>query len=443
MPAYSRVLLGIGGAGAAYLYFKPRPKPFHIKVEQPERLVGGVNVIPIITGIVSSLPESLKRKLMVSQQAPNPEKEVRDRFDLTGKSPYVRIEEVKEGKIWNIAYEMENMVFTDLNAMEGFKMLGVDLANDKFADKVKESAAKYGEEMARVAEADMSTAKEWSEKAEKGEISTEEIFKLPPWALNTIVVRLNSGGLMLFAPVKIQEEMADWLAERGTVQWVVLPSSAHTLSLPNVVKRFPDAKVVGPEQAEAKLQHCKALPRGKFDFLTTDATDMEALNNILAEEGVFIHNVAGDVVTQSNVVVAHKTILECDLVYGHADREGCTNVGRERFWQMLPEDWFHRIFKFALIDSSPDGGCLPAYRFWLMDPNSMGAMGLDSPAKDGSSCLAMAESLRTALDLDFDSAAGVHIDLMTRAEFRAAINCSWKWLDGKSLLREDDPGNSS
>ena len=75
----------------------------------------------------------------------------------------------------------------------------------------------------RVAEADMSTAKEWSSKAEKGEVSTEEIFKLPPWALNTLVVRLNSGGLMLFAPVKIQEEMAEWLAERGTVQWIVLP----------------------------------------------------------------------------------------------------------------------------------------------------------------------------------------------------------------------------
>merc|ERR1719237_1395836 len=31
----------------------------------------------------------------------------------------------------------------------------------------------------------------------------------------------------------------------------------------------------------------------------------------------------------------------------------------------------------------------------------------------------------------------------SRAEFRAAINCSWKWLDGKSLLREEDPGNDS
>ena len=181
-----------------------------------------------------------------------------------------------------------------------------------------------------------------------------------------------------------------------------------------MIKRFPDAKVVGPGQAEEKLQYSKALPRGKFDFLTTDAKDLEAVNNILAKEGVYFHSVAEDAAAQSNLVVAHKTMLECDLVYGHADMEGCTNVRRERFWQMLPEDWFHRLFKFALIDCSPDGGCLPAYRFWLMDPNSMGAMGLDGPAKDGSSCSAMAESLRTAMDLDFDSAVGVHIDPMTR-----------------------------
>ena len=98
----------------------------------------------------------------------------------------------------------------------------------------------------RVAEADMSTAKEWSSKAEKGGVSTEEIFKLPPWALNTIVVRLNSGGLMLFAPVKIQEEMAEWLAERGTVQWVVLP---RFVRLPNcllITKSFTVLHTLSP-----------------------------------------------------------------------------------------------------------------------------------------------------------------------------------------------------
>ena len=34
MPTYRQVLLGLGGAGAAYIYFKPRPKPFHIKVRK-------------------------------------------------------------------------------------------------------------------------------------------------------------------------------------------------------------------------------------------------------------------------------------------------------------------------------------------------------------------------------------------------------------------------
>ena len=72
----------------------------------------------------------------------------------------------------------------------------------------------------------MATAKEWGAKAKKSEITTEDIFNGPrrsPWTLNSIVVRLNSGGLMLFAPVKVQEELAEWLAERGTVQWIALP----------------------------------------------------------------------------------------------------------------------------------------------------------------------------------------------------------------------------
>ena len=43
---------------------------------------------------------------------------------------------MKEGKIWNITYEMENIVFTDAKAIEGFKMLGVDFASEKFAHKV-------------------------------------------------------------------------------------------------------------------------------------------------------------------------------------------------------------------------------------------------------------------------------------------------------------------
>ena len=100
----------------------------------------------------------------------------------------------------------------------------------------------------------MTTAKEWSEKAVKGEVSTEEIFKLPAWTLNTIVVRLNSGGLMLFAPVKIQEEMAEWLAERGTVQWIVLPRLGSEL--------FFKLKVKNSFVALLTLSPCPTQSRG-------------------------------------------------------------------------------------------------------------------------------------------------------------------------------------
>ena len=48
----------------------------------------------------------------------------------------LRIEELKEGKVWNITYEMENMLFTDPKALQGFKMLGVHFDSEKFATKV-------------------------------------------------------------------------------------------------------------------------------------------------------------------------------------------------------------------------------------------------------------------------------------------------------------------
>ena len=32
----------------------------------------------------------------------------------------------------------------------------------------------------------------------------EEIFDIPPFFLNMIVVKLNSGGLLLYAPVKVR-----------------------------------------------------------------------------------------------------------------------------------------------------------------------------------------------------------------------------------------------
>ena len=100
----------------------------------------------------------------------------------------------------------------------------------------------------------------------------EERFTVPtPMQLNSMVVKLNSGAILLFAPVRVRDEVSlhnetqkrdvrqdlglrcsfdciqvgfgAWLESLGKVSWIVVASSFHTLSLPNVLSRFPEAKV--------------------------------------------------------------------------------------------------------------------------------------------------------------------------------------------------------
>ena len=68
-----------------------------------------------------------------------------------------------------------------------------------------------------------------------------------------------------------------------------------------------------------------------------------------------------------------------------------------------------------------------------MDPNSVGVMLYEQPAKDGSSCTKMAKSLRKALSQEYNQAVGTHFNGMSRDEFQGSIDSAWNWLDGKSL----------
>ena len=87
-----------------------------------------------------------------------------------------------------------------------------------------------------------------------------------------IVVKLNGGGLLLYAPVKermnewrislhamqntkyfnlqvhkdVSHLLCSWLESLGPVQWLVCASSFPTLLIHDAIKAFPDAKVVGP-----------------------------------------------------------------------------------------------------------------------------------------------------------------------------------------------------
>ena len=133
--------------------------------------------------------------------------------------------------------------------------------------------------------------------------------------------------------------------------------------------------------------------------------------------------------------VSHNIAIECDLVYGHHDGEGMFSFSKETFREFKPENWGDRLFKFAFI-SEPNSphGFLATYRYQFMDPNSLGAMAYDQPGPDGSTCDVMAKSLRELLKLEFESAAGTHINLQTREEFQKNVDAAWSWLDGKPLF---------
>ena len=119
----------------------------------------------------------------------------------------------------------------------------------------------------------------------------EERFTIPPpMQLNSMVVKLNSGAILLFAPVRIRDEASQlnltsesiccliekkttqsmfqvgfgaWLEGLGTeVAWIVLPSSFHTLSLPNVLARFPQAKVFWLLSPHVTHSHLLIMPPG-------------------------------------------------------------------------------------------------------------------------------------------------------------------------------------
>merc|ERR1719167_75686 len=346
---------------------------------------------------------------MTKKQAPTKAAIPFDRHDCLGTSPYTK-REVLEGKIWQGTYAMEDRSKIDAKAKKASATMGTDFGNPETHKKVLAGAASDGERAVEVAKKDLEKLMVWWNKKEW---TMEERFDPPPSKVNSTIVRLKSGGLLLYAPSRIREEdgYAAWLDGLGKVEWIVIGSSFHTLSLPNVLARYPEAKVIGAPQAEDKLNYINALVRGKFDFNASNKEELAAANKELEEEEVKLF-----------------------FVYGRSDG-GFLSISKEEFQEFKDEHLSLRLFKYLICNkpNSPNG-YLATYRFMMMDHTGIAQIMYEPPKTDGSTCTLMADSLRKALALPFSTALGVHFDQLTREEFRATINCNWNWLDGTSLL---------
>ncbi|XP_023326307.1 uncharacterized protein LOC111699805 isoform X2 [Eurytemora carolleeae] len=347
--------------------------PLHVEVEPADVKVLGFNLAPLLGRVFQLIPTSMRENMMAKKSAPKEKSIPRDYYDLFKENPYTT-EEVVKDRVWAVQHVSEPMFYT----------------------------------------------------------------KAPgKWTQHMVVVKLNSGDLFLYNPVKVRNETGfeDWLNGLGKVKYIAIASAYHTLQISGITKKYPDALIIGPREAELKLKVANALPRGKFDYVYTHPEQAQEANQKLGAEGVELLPVVGDAGTSALMAISHKVLMECDIVYSLAD--GTTGfTDRARFDEMRDEDRGTRLFKLGLLSApkSPNDA-LPIYRFWMMDPTCfISSLSISPPNKDGSSCTIMAETLRKILRKDFDEAVGVHNRRVSGDMFRKSVDLNWKWLDGRSLL---------
>jgi len=411
----------------------PPTKPFHVEgIEAMKMKVMGVNMFPAMVKLFSLLPDQTRKNYATKQAAPSPDSIPYDQFDCLGTSPYT-IKEVKSGKIWRVEYAMEDRGMIEEKSKKTSKSYGMDWGSEEVRKAILAGAASDGEEAVETAKADLERLLTWWNKTEW---TMEERFSLPPFTVSSMVVKLNSGSLLLYAPTRIRDEVefGAWLDSLGKVEYLVIASATHTLSLPAVLARYPEAKVIGSPQAEDKLNFVGALVRKKFDYVSTSKEDMEKVNGELEAEGVKLVPVEGDIATNAIMAVAHGVMLTCDLIYGRHDG-GMFYLSGKEMAEGKEEHGGMRLFLYLMCNkpNSPNG-FLAKYRFQMMDHTGLSNMMYETAAKDGSTCSIMAESLREVLNMEFESVEGVHCNSLSREEFRNSIDANWNWLDGSSLL---------
>jgi len=273
-----------------------------------------------------------------------------------------------------------------------------------------------------------------------------ESIKMGTSVQNTTIVKLPSGDVLMYNPCHVhpQTSLSALLDKLGPVKWLVMGSSSHTLQLPSIIQHFPEALVVGATGAEVKLQAVSALPRRVLDYNIDIPHGERSLAELcvkLETQGVKTHYIHGDCATNALLLQYEGILMENDILYLHHKNCACCQCDLNNPINTNPAHW-NRRFLGSLFHSklmSHQQYNLPYYRFWMMDRSRLGNMMVESPAADGSSCTTMAASLRKMLSSDFTKALGVHQHaVISAADFKLSVNQSWRWLDGESLLDDQD-----
>lgn len=337
-------------------------------------------------------------------------------------SPY-DISEIVKDRLWRVRYQFaDKLTFTkDQQMIDWYASMNCSLQEPHF-DKIPEN-------MRQIVRDDLEAIQRLKQEGE-----TSQIKEGATSSMDMFVVKLDSGGLLLYNPCCLHPEMVDFLAERGEVKWLLSPDCLMAQWLPKAVQAYPDAKLIASETMAEKMDSHHDL---EVDYIYSDEEDLPKIKDILGSEGVPIIPMLGECTNQPACILAHGHLIHNSLIYGNLERDMWVNFTRDVWEKPGFPGARMRIHYYQCMSASPNR-LLPPFKFLHMDPTTYhGKVSIAHAQEDGSSSTQLAASIRELLKLDFEYADDIYScwqNSMPPDDFRTLVDASWNWLDGESLL---------
>lgn len=113
-----------------------------------------------------------------------------------------------------------------------------------------------------------------------------------PYPTRMVVVRLGDGGLWVWSPIALTDELARWIDTLGPVGHLVGPNPIHHLSLAQWKERWPQAMMWGPQSLvdkRADLPFAGALDEDAPAPWADEFELFHFTNSSFLDELVFVH----------------------------------------------------------------------------------------------------------------------------------------------------------
>ena len=112
------------------------------------------------------------------------------------------------------------------------------------------------------------------------------------------IIKLNSGGLVIWSPVALTSDLKTAVDNLGQVQAIIAPNSLHHLSVPEWQHTYPDARTFAAPGRAARRKDIafdEELGTTAAALWAEDIDQVAVIGNAITTEVVFFHRASGTV----------------------------------------------------------------------------------------------------------------------------------------------------